>query len=60
KFEQKNKLTIEVENQIGKGLTGDYKGRNYRIGKPTSFDDVSDTRRNGSVMASYNKNMASK
>ncbi|WP_260157635.1 heavy metal translocating P-type ATPase [Leuconostoc mesenteroides] len=42
KFEQKNKLTIEVENQIGKGLTGDYKGRNYRIGKPTSFDDVSD------------------
>lgn len=42
KFEQKNKLTIEGENQIGKGLTGDYKGRNYRIGKPTSFDDVSD------------------
>ena len=42
KFEQKNQLTIEVENQIGKGLTGDYKGRNYRIGKPTSFDDVSD------------------
>lgn len=42
KFEQKNKLTIEVENQIGKGLTGDYKGRNYRIEKPTSFDDVSD------------------
>lgn len=42
KFEQKNKLTIEVENQIGKGLIGDYKGRNYRIGKPTSFDDVSD------------------
>ena len=42
KFEQKNKLTIDVENQIGKGLTGDYKGRNYRIGKPTSFDDVSD------------------
>jgi len=40
-FEQKNKLTIEVENQIGKGLTGDYKGRKYRIGKPTSFGDVS-------------------
>ncbi|MGH2105239.1 heavy metal translocating P-type ATPase [Aerococcus urinaeequi] len=40
KFEQKNKLTIEVENQIGKGLTGDYNGRNYRIGKPTSFDNV--------------------
>lgn len=40
KFEQKNKLTIEVENQIGKGLTGDYNGRIYRIGKPTSFDNV--------------------
>lgn len=40
KFDQKNKLTIEVENQIGKGLTGDYNGRNYRIGKPTSFDNV--------------------
>jgi Cd2+/Zn2+-exporting ATPase len=42
KFEQKNKLAIEVENQIGRGLTGDYKGKNYRIGKPTSFDGVSD------------------
>ncbi|KAF3304594.1 heavy metal translocating P-type ATPase [Carnobacterium sp. PL17GRE32] len=40
KFEQKNQLTIEVENQIGKGLTGDYNGKNYRIGKPTSFDEV--------------------
>ncbi len=40
KFEQKNQLTIEVENQIGKGLTGDYNGKNYRIGKPTSFDNV--------------------
>ena len=42
KFAPKNKLTIEVENQIGRGLTGDYKGKNYRIGKPTSFDGVSD------------------
>ena len=42
KFEQKNKLTIDVENQIGKGLTGNYKGKNYRIGKPTSFEDVLD------------------
>ncbi len=42
KFEQKNQLTIEVENQIGKGLTGDYEGKNYRIGKPTSFENVSD------------------
>lgn len=42
KFEPKNQLSIEVENQIGKGLSGDYNGRKYRIGKPTSFDDVSD------------------
>ena len=42
KFEQKNKLDMEVENQIGKGLTGDYKGKNYRIGKPTSFSNVAD------------------
>ncbi|GAB3807561.1 heavy metal translocating P-type ATPase [Virgibacillus kimchii] len=42
KFEAKNKIEIEVTNQIGKGLTGDYNGKNYRIGKPTSFDGVSD------------------
>ncbi|WP_313469266.1 heavy metal translocating P-type ATPase [Carnobacterium sp.] len=42
KYEQKNKLAIEVENQIGRGLTGDYRGKAYRIGKPTSFDAVSD------------------
>lgn len=42
KFEAKNKIDIEVTNQIGKGLTGDFNGKNYRIGKPTSFDDVSD------------------
>ncbi|WP_225743242.1 heavy metal translocating P-type ATPase [Marinilactibacillus sp. Marseille-P9653] len=42
KYEQKNKLAIEVENQIGKGLTGVYNGKTYRIGKPSSFDAVSD------------------
>ncbi|MBC9720081.1 MAG: heavy metal translocating P-type ATPase [Lactobacillus sp.] len=42
KFEPKNKLAIAVENQIGKGLTGDYNGKTYRIGKPTSFESVSD------------------
>src|SRR5690625_1620396 len=42
KFEAKNKIDIEVTNQIGKGLTGDYNQKNYRIGKPTSFNDVSD------------------
>lgn len=43
KFEAKNKLAIAVTNQIGKGLTGDYQGKSYRIGKPTSFTDVDDT-----------------
>lgn len=42
KFEPKNKLAIEVENQIGKGLIGDYNENTYRIGKPTSFEAVSD------------------
>lgn len=41
KFEAKNKIDIEVKNQIGKGLTGDYNQKNYRIGKPSSFNDVS-------------------
>ncbi|AGY82923.1 heavy metal translocating P-type ATPase [Carnobacterium inhibens] len=42
KFEPKNKLAIKVENQIGRGLIGDYNGKTYRIGKPTSFEAVSD------------------
>src|SRR5690625_7169045 len=41
KIKTKNNLNIEVTNQIGKGLTGEYKGKNYRIGKPTSFEQVS-------------------
>ena len=32
----------ENTNQIGKGLTGDYNGKNYRIGKPTSFESASE------------------
>ena len=40
KFEVEITHSIEVENQIGRGLTGDYNGKNYRIGKPTSFNDV--------------------
>jgi len=42
KFEPKNKLAIKVENQIGRGLIGDYNRKTYRIGKPTSFEAVSD------------------
>ena len=42
-FEAKEVLSIEVTNQIGKGLMGNYNGREYRIGKPTSFKNVSST-----------------
>lgn len=42
-FEAEDILSIEVTNQIGKGLMGDYDGREYRIGKPTSFKNVSTT-----------------
>ena len=42
KFKAKKRINIEVTNEIGKGLTGEYNGKNYRIGKPTSFDDVSE------------------
>lgn len=41
KFEPKNQLTIKVENQIGKGLIGEHNGKIYRIGKPTSFEKIS-------------------
>ncbi|WP_313468785.1 heavy metal translocating P-type ATPase, partial [Carnobacterium sp.] len=42
KFKAKNKLNIKANNQIGKGLEGEYDGHIYRIGKPTSFKSVSD------------------
>lgn len=42
KFEPETVLNIEVENQIGKGLKGYYKNKSYRIGKPTSFEQVGD------------------
>lgn len=42
KFEAKNILAIEVENQIGKGLEGRYSNKMYRIGKPSSFRNIAD------------------
>jgi len=41
KFEDKNNIKIEVTNHIGKGLEGEHNGHTYRIGKPTSFNNVS-------------------
>lgn len=41
KFEPTTALSIEVENQIGVGLLGTYQGNEYRIGKPDSFEHIS-------------------
>lgn len=41
-FQADEMLSIEVTNEIGKGLTGNIGGKDYRIGKPTSFEKVSD------------------
>lgn len=40
KFKAEKTLNIVVENQIGKGLMGSYNDKTYRIGKPTSFETV--------------------
>lgn len=40
KFKAKHKRSMNIKNQVGKGLTGDYNNNNYRIGKPTSFKKV--------------------
>ena len=42
KFEPKDLLSISTTNHIGKGLEGNYNNKRYRIGKPTSFDKVSE------------------
>lgn len=40
KFDAKKQLVMEVENQIGKGLKGNYDGKVYRLGKVSSFDSA--------------------
>ncbi len=40
KFPNRSQLEISVENEVGRGLSSSYKGNDYRIGKPSSFDDV--------------------
>lgn len=40
KFSVNEVLDVEVTNQIGTGLVGEYEGAQYRIGKPTSFTDT--------------------
>ncbi|CAD5902110.1 Zinc-transporting ATPase [Carnobacterium maltaromaticum] len=41
KFEVKESIELEVENEIGKGLVAQYNGAVYQIGKPTVFKNVS-------------------
>lgn len=40
KFQAKEVLAISVTNQLGQGVVGSYKSKNYRIGKPASFDNI--------------------
>lgn len=42
KFEARKILDVNAINHVGMGLTGVYDNKKYRIGKPTSFDNVSD------------------
>lgn len=41
KFPETKELTLEVENQVGRGLSTNYVNNSYRIGKPASFEKVS-------------------
>lgn len=40
KFEAKESIELEVENEIGKGLVAQYNGAVYQIGKPTVFKNI--------------------
>lgn len=42
KFKAKEQLELEVENQIGKGLVASHLDESYRIGKPSTFGEVSE------------------
>ena len=41
-FQADEMLSIDVTNEIGRGLTGNIDGKDYRIGKPTTFEQVND------------------
>lgn len=40
KFVSHNEFELDVENQIGKGLVTNHGGLSYRIGKPSSFNNI--------------------
>lgn len=39
-YQDQKKLTIDVNNEIGKGLVAFYKGSKYQIAKPSEFTEV--------------------
>ncbi|MBO1308598.1 heavy metal translocating P-type ATPase [Enterococcus sp. 669A] len=41
KFPDRGGMEIIVENEVGRGLSASYKDKIYRIGKPSSFNNVS-------------------
>lgn len=41
-FEPKEVLNLNVKNHIGKGLSGMYADKRYRIGKPSAFENAPD------------------
>lgn len=41
KFPERKSLELSVENEVGRGLSTQYKNSQYRIGKPSSFGKVS-------------------
>ncbi|MGC6768108.1 heavy metal translocating P-type ATPase [Enterococcus sp. LJL51] len=40
KFPAGNDLSLEVSNEIGKGLTAEYAGQTFRVGKPELFENT--------------------
>ncbi|AYW47467.1 heavy metal translocating P-type ATPase [Tetragenococcus osmophilus] len=40
-YGQTSTVEMSVKNEIGQGIIGQYNGRNYRIGKPSLFQQVS-------------------
>ncbi len=40
KFPDRRAVNVEVENEVGRGLSAMYKNHVYRIGKPSSFNNV--------------------
>ena len=39
-FTSDSSIKIDTENEIGKGLVAEHQGKEYRIGKPSTFENV--------------------